>query len=130
MEDSIFTKIIRGEIPCHKVYEDDLTLVFLDIYPLTEGYTIVIPKKQVEFVWDLDDATYVALMSTTKKVALRLREVLGTKYVGEIIEGVDVPHAHVKLAPFNNAQELKNEQNTNSEPDHSSLAELADKLAF
>ncbi len=130
MEDSIFTKIIKGELPCHKIYEDELTLVFLDIFPITEGHTLVIPKKQVEFVWDLDDEDYIAIMRTAKMVALRLREILGTKYVGEIIEGVDVPHAHVKLVPFNNAQELKNEQNTNSEPDHSSLAVLADKLAF
>lgn len=130
MEDSIFTKIIKGEIPCHKVYEDDATLAFLDIYPLTRGHTLVIPKKQVEFVWDLDDETYQAVMATTKKVALRLREVVGTKYISERIVGVDVPHAHVQLIPFDAVSQLRGEQDMTKEPDHNSLAELANKLFF
>jgi HIT domain-containing protein len=82
MQDSIFTKIVKGEIPAHKLYEDERTLAFLDIYPSVRGQAVVIPKKQVEFVWDLDDADYLAVMETTKKIARRLREVLGTKYVG------------------------------------------------
>src|SRR5689334_21086022 len=100
MQDSIFTKIINGEIPCHKVYEDDKTLAFLDIHPVQPGHTLVIPKRQVEFVWDLDDEMYAAVMATTKKVARRLREVMSVPYVGEQVVGVDVPHAHVHLIPF------------------------------
>ena len=76
MQDSIFTKIIKGEIPSHKIYEDDSVLAFLDIHPVQSGHTLVIPKKQVEFVWDLPDPDYVSLMAATKKVALRLREVI------------------------------------------------------
>ncbi len=129
-EDSIFTKIVKGEIPCHKVYEDDQTLAFLDIHPIQPGHTLVIPKKQVQFVWDLDDATYQAVMATAQKVAKRLRDVLGTTYVGEQIIGVDVPHAHVQLIPFNTPAEYHAPQDMDAEPDHAALAELAAKLAF
>jgi diadenosine tetraphosphate (Ap4A) HIT family hydrolase len=79
MEDSIFTKIIKGDIPCHKVYEDKLTLAFLDIHPIQPGHTLVIPKKQVASLWDLDEDDYRAVMATTKKVAERLREVFADK---------------------------------------------------
>ena len=130
MQDSIFTKIIRGEIPSHKIYEDALTYVFLDIYPAQPGHTLVIPKVQVEFVWDLDDKTYQAVMETTKKVALRLREVMGKPFVGERIVGIDVPHAHVQLIPFSTAEEFRAPQDMQAEPDHEALATLAKKLAF
>lgn len=130
MEPSIFTKIINGEIPCHKVYEDDKTFVFLDIHPITEGHVLVIPRKQVEFVWDLNEEDYAALMATAKKVALRLREVLPYQYVAERVVGVDVPHAHVHLLPFNKVSELSAEQRFDVEPDHKNLAELAAKISF
>jgi len=130
MEDSIFTKIVKGEIPCHKVYEDDQTLAFLDIHPIQPGHTLVIPKQQVQFVWDLDDATYQAVMVAAKKVALQLRQVMGTTYVGEQIIGVDVPHAHVQLIPFNTPSEYHAHQDMDAEPDHASLAALAQKLVF
>lgn len=130
MPDTIFTKIIKGEIPCHKLYEDDHTLAFLDIHPAQSGHTLIIPKKQIEFVWDLDDEDYKAVMNTAKKVARHLREVLGTKYVGERIVGVDVPHAHVQLIPFNTVDEFKAPQDMDTEPDHDALAAMAQKLAF
>ncbi|HEY5695342.1 MAG TPA: HIT domain-containing protein [Candidatus Saccharimonadales bacterium] len=128
MEESIFTKIVKGEIPSHKIYEDDRVLAFLDIHPIQPGHALVIPKKQVEFVWDLDDDDYTAVMSATKKIALRMREVLGVKYVGERIVGVDVPHAHVQLIPFNIVAEYKAPQDTESAPDHTALAAMAEKL--
>ena len=130
MPDSIFTQIIKGEISCHRLYEDDKTLAFLDIHPVQPGHTLVIPKKQIEFVWDLGDEDYQAVMTTTKKVARRLREVLGTRYVGERIVGVDVPHAHVQLIPFNTVDEFKTRQDMEAEPDHQALAAIAEKLAF
>jgi len=123
MQDSIFTKIIKGEIPCHKVYEDDKTLAFLDIHPVQPGHALVIPKVQVEFVWDLSNEDYRAVMASAKNVALRLREVLGTKYVGERIEGLGVPHAHVQLIPFNTLAEWNAPQDMDAEPDHAALAE-------
>lgn len=130
MADSIFTKIIKGEIPCHKVYEDDKTLAFLDIHPKQPGHTLVIPKKQVEFVWDLEDADYQAVMETVKKVALRLRAVLGRPYVGELVIGIDVPHAHVHVYPFSTVAESRYIPDLTAEPDHAALTAMAQKLAF
>ena len=131
MQDSIFTKIVRGEITAHKIYEDEKTLAFLDIYPKNEGHTLIIPKVHpTEFVWDLDDDTYQALMNTARKVALRLREVLPYAYVHEAVVGTDVPYAHVHLIPFNETSQLHNPQRTDIEPDHAAFAALAKKLAF
>jgi len=130
MQDSVFTKIIKGEIPCHKIYEDDKTLAFLDIHPIQPGHTLVIPKKQVQFVWDLPDDDYRAVMETTKKVALRIRDVMSPPYVSERIVGVDVPHAHVQLIPFTTVADLKVEQDMSAEPDHPALAAMAKKLAL
>lgn len=130
MQDSIFTKIIRGEIPCHQIYEDDKTFAFLDIHPKTPGHTLVVPKKQIEFVWDLPDSDYRALMTTVKKVALRLREVLSGPYIGELVVGIDVPHAHVHVYPFETTEQSRFVPDPNAEPDHAALAALAKKLAF
>ncbi len=130
MEDSIFTKIIKGKIPCHKIYEDDKTFAFLDIHPKTPGHTLVVPKKQVEFVWDLEDEDYRALMITVKKVALRLRDVLGGPYIGELVIGIDVPHAHIHVYPFATVEESRHVPNLKAEPDHDALAQVAQKLAF
>lgn len=130
MADSIFTKIVRGEVPCHKIYEDDLTLAFLDIHPVHTGHTLIIPKQQIEWVWDLPDELYQAVMATTKKVAQRLLEGLETPYVSERIVGVDVPHAHVQLIPFSDASQLRYQPDMSAEPNHQELAKLAAKLAF
>ena len=131
MEDSIFTKIINGEIPAHKIFEDETTLAFLDIYPKHEGHTLVIPKvNPTEFVWDLDDETYQAVMATARKVALRLREVLPYSYVHEAIVGTDIAYAHVHLIPFSTTSDLHNPQRTDIEPDHTAFAALAEKLRF
>ena len=129
-EPSIFTKIIRGEIPSHKVYEDERTLAFLDIYSPIPGHTLVIPKTEVEFVWDLEASDYEAVMATAQKVAKRLREVLGVTYVGEKVMGTDVPHAHVHLIPFNTTNEFHKAGVENVDADHDALAAMAAKLAF
>lgn len=128
MEDSIFTKIIKGEIPAHKIYEDDRTLAFLDINPLTPGHTLVIPKAQVEFVWDLEDEDYQAVMETARKVARRLKEVLNPSHVGEKVVGTDVPHAHVHVIPFDDPSQLN--RLLGNSADQADLGELAEKLRF
>ncbi len=130
MTDSIFTKIIRGEIPCHKVYEDDKTFAFLDINPTQPGHTLVISKKQIDQLWDLPDDDYQVLMATCKKVALRLKQVLGVERIGVKIIGEEVPHAHVHLIPFNKAEEYYERRPDEPAPDHDALAEMAKKLAF
>lgn len=128
MQESLFTRIINGDIPSHKIYEDDKTFVFLDIHPVTEGHVLVVPKQQVEFLWDLDDETYQAVMATCKKIALHQRKTLGVPYVGEKVIGVDVPHAHVHLIPFTSVHEYRSHPDMSAEPDHDALKSVADKL--
>lgn len=128
MEDSVFTKIVRGEIPGHKVYEDEHVLAFLDIHPQVEGHTLVIPKKQVEFLWDLEDGDYRAVTDAAKRIALHLRQVLQVPYVGVKVIGVDVPHAHIQLIPFTDTAEYSRSADMSLEPDHVRLAQLAATL--
>lgn len=130
MGDSIFTKIIKGEVPAYKIYEDQKTLAFLDIHPAQPGHTLVIPKKQVEFAWDLEDEDYQAVMAAAKKVARRMREVLDAPYVGVKVIGIDVPHTHIHLIPFSTTEEFQYRPDLNAEPDYEALAEMAKKLAF
>ena len=128
--ESIFTKIINGDIPSHKIYEDDDVIAFLDIHPIMPGHTLVVPKKQVELTWDLDDDTYTKLMLVVKKIALHLREKLNVAYVGEQIIGVDVPHAHIHLIPFTDATDFHKEADQSLEPDHAALAKTAELLSL
>lgn len=131
MEETIFTKIIKGDISSHKVYEDAYTLAFLDIFPETKGHTLVIPKVPVEFVWDLPSEEYTRLMHTTQKIAKVLREKLGTAYVGSKVVGTDVPHAHVHLLPFDiTVDGAPKKTSHQGEPDHEALATLAAELYF
>ena len=96
---SIFTKIINGEIPCYKIYEDDKTITFLDINPETKGHTLVIPKNEVDKIYELPDDDYIALMQTAKKISQHMEKVLGTRTLWKVI-GTDVPHAHIHLLPY------------------------------
>lgn len=130
MEDSVFTKIIKGEIPSHKVYEDELTFAFLDIHPKTPGHVLVVPKRQIDEFQDLPEEDYAALMLTVKKVANRLKDVLHADRVGVQVIGIDVPHAHVHVFPFSNMEEYRRVVDMNAEPDHEELAEIAERLAF
>lgn len=96
---SIFTKIIKGEIPCYKIYEDDKTFAFLDIHPESKGHTLVIPKNEVDKIYELPDEDYDALMSTVKKLSKHLEKQLGARTLWKVV-GTDVPHAHVHLMPL------------------------------
>jgi len=127
MEDSVFTKIIKGEIPAHKLYEDEKTIAFLTIQPVREGHTLVVPKTQVDQYIDLPDEDYTALWQTVKKIAAHLRKVTGKERVGVVIKGIDVPHTHVHLIPFNRGEALK----ADGEPEivaPETLASVAEKL--
>ena len=97
---SIFTKIINGEIPCYKIAEDEHHFAFLDINPIAEGHTLAVPKKEVDYVFDLPDEDLSALFSFSKKVAHAIDDALGTIRTGIIVEGMEVPHAHVHLIPI------------------------------
>jgi len=98
-EPSVFTRIINGEIPCHKVYEDDRVLAFLTINPFADGHTLVIPKKQINQIWDLEDDDYLYLWKTAQKIALHLRTVMAVDRVGVVVKGFEVPHTHIHLIP-------------------------------
>lgn len=96
---TIFSKIITGEIPSYKIYEDDHTYAFLDIHPETAGHVLVVPKVEVDKVYELKDADWLALWATVKRIALHMEKTLGTRILMKVI-GTDVPHAHVHLMPF------------------------------
>lgn len=97
---SIFTKIIQEKIPCYKIAETEDFLAFLDINPLAKGHTLCIPKKEVDYIFDLDDETLVGLNLFAKEVALSLEKVIECKRVGVLVIGTEVPHAHIHLIPF------------------------------
>jgi len=103
---SIFTKIINGEIPCHKVAETDHCLAFLDIMPRTKGHTLVVPKREVDQLFDLSDAEYSELMSFSKQVATAIKASVPCQRVGVAVIGLEVPHAHVHLIPINTMEDM------------------------
>lgn len=100
MTDSIFTKIIKGEIPCHKIEENEHFIAFLDIMPLKKGHTLVIPKVQVDYIFDLENQTLGDLMIFAKKVAKKIEAAIPCERIGVAVIGLEVPHAHVHLIPL------------------------------
>lgn len=128
-QDSIFTKIIKGELPCHRVYEDDRVIAFLDIHPVQPGHTLVIPKKQVDHLWDLSQQDYDAVMGVVRRVAQKIRsEIKQARRVGMQVEGLDVPHAHVSVFPFNTSQEFRSIPEATDSIDHAALEAMALRL--
>lgn len=105
---SLFTKIVKGEIPAWKVAEDENFLAFLDISPVAKGHTLVIPKKEVDYLFDLDDETYTGLQLFAKKVAIGLQKAIPCKKVGVMVLGLEVPHAHIHLVPMQSEADLLN----------------------
>ena len=103
---SIFSKIVNGEIPSYKVAEDENYYAFLDIFPLAKGHTLVIPKKEIDYIFSLDDATYQGLWAFAKKVALGIERAVPCERVGVAVLGLDVPHAHIHLLPLNNMEDF------------------------
>ncbi len=130
MADSIFTKIIRGEIPCYKVYEDDKSLAFLDIHPQFPGHTLLIPKQQIDQIWDVPDDLYHHLWDVAKKIQPRLQSVTKAVRIGIAVEGFGVLHVHIHLIPLNKIEDFKKPQDLTSEPDYAALEQMAKKLAF
>lgn len=103
---TIFTKIVSGEIPCYKVAEDDNYLAFLDISPLAIGHVLVIPKVEIDYIFDMEDELYSGLMLFAKNVSKAVRKAIPCKRVGVAVIGLEVPHAHVHLVPLNNVQDI------------------------
>ena len=105
---TIFTKIVNGEIPCYKVAEDENYFAFLDISPVAKGHTLVIPKKEVDYLFDLDDELYAGLQLFARKIAHALKKAIPCEKVGVLVLGLEVPHAHIHLAPLQNEGDLLN----------------------
>jgi histidine triad (HIT) family protein len=104
---SIFTKIVNGEIPCYKVAETDEFLAFLDVNPNSKGHTLCIPKKEVDKIFDLDEATYNKLMSFSRTVAIAIEKTIACKRVGISVIGLEVPHVHVHLIPLHSMEDTR-----------------------
>lgn len=103
---TIFTKIVNGEIPCHKIAEDENYLAFLDITPLAEGHTLVIPKKEIDYIFDLEDDLLAGLMIFAKKIAPALQQAVPCRRIGVSVIGLEVPHTHVHLIPLNSMNDI------------------------
>lgn len=103
---SIFTKIVNGDIPSYKIAEDENCYAFLDINPLAKGHTLVIPKKEVDYLFDLDDDNYINLQVFAKKVAIALKKSIPCLRLGVVVLGLEVPHAHIHLIPMNSERDV------------------------
>ena len=103
---SIFTKIVKGEIPCYKIAETDEFLAFLDVFPMQKGHTLVIPKIEIDYLFDLEDDVYQRLWSFTKKIAKAVDSSMDCTRVGVTVLGLEVPHAHIHLVPINTEGDL------------------------
>ena len=124
---SIFTKIIQGEIPSYKIAEDDKFYAFLDINPNTKGHTLVVPKQEVNKLFDLDALTYRDLMDFSRKVALAIRKSVTCERIGMSVIGLEVPHVHVHLIPINTMKDMSFQSKVKLEP--SEFKEIASKIA-
>ncbi|MBC5994396.1 HIT family protein [Pontibacter cellulosilyticus] len=106
MEPSIFTKIVKGEIPAYKIAENERFLAFLDVFPTAKGHTLVIPKEQIDYIFDLDDELYLGLMAFAKEVSKAIKKAVPCNRIGVAVVGLEVPHAHVHLIPINSMQDM------------------------
>lgn len=103
---SIFTRIINGEIPCYRVAENDRYIAFLDVRPLKAGHTLVVPKKEVDYIFDMDDEALSEIMVFARKVAVAMKEVIECKRIGVAVIGLEVPHAHIHLIPISSEGDM------------------------
>jgi histidine triad (HIT) family protein len=103
---TIFSKIINGEIPCYKIAEDDNYFAFLDISPLRAGHTLVVPKRETDYIFDLDDDSLAGMIVFSKKIALAIRSVIPCNRIGVAILGLEVPHAHIHLVPMDSMEDI------------------------
>jgi histidine triad (HIT) family protein len=125
---TIFTKIIRGEIPCYKIAEDENYFAFLDIHPLRAGHTLVIPKSETDYVFDLDDDQLAGLIIFSKRVAAAIRNVIPCNRIGVAVLGLEIPHAHVHLVPMDTMEDI-NFKNPKLKFSDEEFKEIAEKIS-
>lgn len=127
MPDSIFTKIIKGEIPCYKIAEDDRFIAFLDVFPIKKGHTLVVPKVQIDYLFDLDDSLLSDLMLFAKKVAQKMERAISCERIGVAVIGLEVPHAHIHLVPLDTVGDIDFSQ-PKIQLSTEEMAEIADSI--
>lgn len=127
MSDSIFTKIIKGEIPCYKIAEDDRFIAFLDVFPIKKGHTLVVPKAQIDYLFDLDDSLLSDLMVFAKKVAQKMERAIPCERIGVAVIGLEVPHAHIHLVPLDTVGDIDFSQ-PKIQLSTEEMAEIADSI--
>lgn len=125
---SIFTKIIQGEIPCYKIAENDQFFAFLDIRPVAPGHTLVIPKQEVDYIFDLDDQTLTALHLFSKKIALALRQAVPCTRIATTVVGLEVPHTHIHLVPLTPGMPFINFAGPRAELSPEEMQQIADQI--
>jgi histidine triad (HIT) family protein len=103
---SVFSKIVAGEIPSYKIAETENCLAFLDVFPLAKGHTLVIPKKEIDYLFDLDDNLFIELQLFSKKISTAIRKAIPCERIGVAVIGLEVPHAHIHLIPINNVGDI------------------------
>lgn len=103
---TLFSRIIQGEIPCYKIAEDEKYYAFLDIHPLTKGHTLVVPKQETDYIFDLDNETLAGLMLFAKKIAMKIKLKVACKRVAIVVLGMEVPHVHIHLIPINSEDDV------------------------
>ncbi len=128
MQDSIFTQIINRQVPAHKVYEDEQCIGILDIHPINPGHVLLIPKKQVDHLWDLEDPIYNHLWQVSKEIARMINLHIAPPRVGILVEGFGVPHTHIHIVPLYKGDDIKKHQDLSIEANHEELAKMAIKL--
>lgn len=124
---TIFSKIINGDIPCYKIAEDDRFFAFLDISPMTKGHTLVVPKLEEDYIFDLDDDLLAGMMVFAKKVAVALKKAIPCVRVGVAVLGMEVPHAHIHLVPINKESDL-NFRNPKLQLSSEEMNSIAEKI--
>ena len=123
---SLFTKIVNGDIPCNKIAEDDRFLAFLDIRPIKPGHTLVIPKQEIDYIFDIDDTLLGDMMVFAKRIAQALKAAVPCKRVGIMVAGLEVPHAHIHLVPMHAVSDLNFSNAAAADPDV--LADTAEAI--
>jgi histidine triad (HIT) family protein len=124
---SLFSKIVNGEIPSHKIAEDDNFFAFLDVFPLVPGHVLVVPKKETDYIFDIGDAELAQMMVFAKQVAIVLKKAMPCKRIGVAVIGLEVPHAHIHLVPMNSADDL-NFTRPKLSPSQDELKQIAEKI--
>jgi histidine triad (HIT) family protein len=124
---SIFSKIIAGEIPCYKIAETENCIAFLDVFPLTHGHVLIVPKKEIDYIFDIDDELFTEMHLFSKKVAKAIKQEIPCKRIGVAVVGLEVPHAHIHLIPLYNDAINFSQPKLSPSPDE--LKHVADKIS-